>query len=123
MRRYTSLVVLLFCSYGLFAQLSLRRSAGEELLPIGQPSLETGGRFVGGFKSVSAGDSLFSRAPAPYAFAGRPSTSASFDYAQSKPYLAFFCRLELNIEEATRFPVRFRLGEVRTWQQELSKRD
>ncbi len=51
----------------------------------------------------------------------RPPTA--FNFAAAKPYLAFFCRLELQLEQATRFPVRFRLGEVRGWQQELSKRD
>ena len=49
--------------------------------------------------------------------------ASTFNFAEAKPHLAFFCRLELNIEEATHFPVRFRLGEVRTWQQELTKRD
>lgn len=57
---------------------------------------------------------------APQLYAAR---ETAFDFSAAKPHLAFFCRLELNIEEATRFPVRFRLGEVRTWQQELTKRD
>jgi hypothetical protein len=48
---------------------------------------------------------------------------AQFDFANAKPHLAFFCRLELDIEAATRFPVRFRLGEVTGWQQRLTKRD
>ncbi len=64
------------------------------------------------------------RLRAPYTKAALPSLAQQpFNFAETKPYLAFFCRLELNIEEATRFPVWFRLGEVRTWQQELSKRD
>jgi hypothetical protein len=46
-----------------------------------------------------------------------------FDFTMAKPHLAFFCRLELNIEKATRFPAKFRLGEVRSWQQELTKRE
>jgi hypothetical protein len=45
------------------------------------------------------------------------------NYRDARPYLAFFCRLELRIEEQTHFPVRFRLGEVRGWQQSLSKRE
>jgi hypothetical protein len=52
-----------------------------------------------------------------------PPRSTAFDYAKARPHLAFFCRLELNIEAATSFPVRFRLGEVRSWQQSLSKRE
>ncbi|PHK99963.1 hypothetical protein CGL56_02640 [Neolewinella marina] len=63
------------------------------------------------------------RGPAPLASTSSGYGSPAFDFAATKPYLAFFCRLELNIEEATRFPVRFRLGEVRGWQQELGRRD
>ncbi|THH41919.1 hypothetical protein [Neolewinella litorea] len=63
------------------------------------------------------------RGRAPYIQAERPAAPAAFDFAAARPYLAFFCRLELDIEEATRFPVRFRLGEVRGWQQELTRRD
>ena len=123
MTRWFSLLILLGCSCGLFAQLSLRRSAGEEILPIGVQLSLTGNLVPGRLETASAGDERFSRAPAPYVFARRPDTSTVFDYERSKPYLAFFCRLELNIEEATRFPVRFRLGEVRSWQQELTKRE
>ena len=65
----------------------------------------------------------FPRAPSRKLVSANDPAEQSFDYEAAKPYLAFFCRLELNIEEATRFPVRFRLGEVRSWQQELSKRD
>ena len=63
------------------------------------------------------------RVPAPFTALTPVVEPAPFDFNATKPYLAFFCRLELNIEEATRFPVRFRLGEVRGWQQELSKRE
>ena len=71
--------------------------------------------------TATLSDRLPTRGPAPLALSVlRP---AAFDFGTAKPHLAFFCRLELHIEEATRFPVRFRLGEVRTWQQELTKRD
>ncbi|MCP9235586.1 hypothetical protein [Lewinella sp. JB7] len=63
------------------------------------------------------------RGPAPSGADARKQANADFDFTSTKPYLAFFCRLELQLEEATRFPVRFRLGEVRTWQQELTKRE
>ena len=117
------LLWLLFLGYAVAAQGSLRRSAGEELLPIGPIALERGFMFSGSTESVPLTDMLFSRAPAPKALDRKSAASAPFDYDQSKPYLAFFCRLELNLEQATRIPVRFRLGEVRSWQQELSKRD
>lgn len=71
---------------------------------------------------VSGRDLLPSYGAEPFAYIPL-SRAAPFRYADTKPYLAFFCRLELDIEEATKFPVRFRLGEVRSWQQELSKRE
>ena len=66
---------------------------------------------------------LGTRGPAPVLVEQDATEVESFDFTKAKPHLAFFCRLELDIEQATRFPVRFRLGEVRTWQQELTKRD
>ncbi|CAH0999895.1 hypothetical protein LEM8419_01155 [Neolewinella maritima] len=70
-------------------------------------------------------EALHTRVPArPVAYDDLPVVEPeAFDFSRTKPHLAFFCRLELDIEDATRFPVRFRLGEVRTWQQELTKRD
>ncbi|GEM_PF-4266582 len=36
--------------------------------------------------------------------------------------LAFFCKLEVNMEKATRFPIKFRLGDVRYVDQLEGKR-
>ena len=107
--RHCILVVGLFCCSATgAAQLAADHVAAEELLPL--PVL------------LQYGVPTCGPAPLPVATAQPPQPQV-FDFAAAKPHLAFFCRLELNIEEATRFPVRFRLGEVRTWQQELSKRD
>ena len=117
------LFLALFCSAGLWAQLGVGEDAEAILLPIEPTSLVSAGVTVAQGESLSSRNSLFSRAPAPFAFGETSVAPTPFNYGASKPYLAFFCRLELHIEEATRFPVRFRLGEVRSWQQELTKRD
>ena len=106
-----SIFLLLFVTLGflpLYAQLTVGGAAGANMLDV-QTSLLL--------------HSLRTRGPAPVFIEQGVPEVKPFDFATAKPYLAFFCRLELDIEQATRFPVRFRLGEVRTWQQELTKRD
>ena len=130
--RYLSLLVLLLFAASAAAQLRVENPlAGSRILRQAvKPEVE-GGLDVPFALQLSP---VFSRplgvAPAsrvrahmPYAVPVATPVSPAFDFAAAKPYLAFFCRLELDIEEATRMPVRFRLGEVRTWQQELSKRE
>ena len=106
-----SIFPLLFVTLGflpLHAQLTVGGAAGANMLDVQTSSLL---------------HPLRTRGPAPrFVQQGVPEVEP-FNFAQAKPHLAFFCRLELDIEQATRFPVRFRLGEVRTWQQELTKRD
>ena len=121
--RATLSVTLLLLIGTLHAQLSVGGDAGAgtlselraewvpDVLPVAKP--------VGLQSKTMPG----TRARALHAPAATPPQPTAFDFSAAKPHLAFFCRLELDIEEATRFPVRFRLGEVRTWQQELSKRD
>ena len=49
-------------------------------------------------------------------------TAPRFDFAATKPHLAFFCRLEINEAAGGAIPLKFRLGEVRGWQQEVGRR-
>ena len=49
--------------------------------------------------------------------------SSRFDYQRAAPHLAFFCRLEINESAGGVIPMRFRLGGVRHWQDELPRRD
>ena len=108
MRRSLLFVLLILLASSARAQLTTGGGAGATALEL-QPS--------------PSFDLPSTRGPAPILAGESEPRIRPFDFAQTKPHLAFFCRLELNIEEATRFPVRFRLGEVRTWQQELTKRD
>ena len=50
-------------------------------------------------------------------------TAPTFDFSVAKPHLAFFCRLEINEAAGGVIPVKFRLGEVRGWQQDIGRRD
>lgn len=43
---------------------------------------------------------------------GNPSSTNSFSTKNTKTELAFFCRIEVQLEKSTNIPVRFRLGEV-----------
>ena len=108
MRGALLFVLAVLLSGSVPAQLSVGGGAGATALEL-QPSLSF--------------DPLGTRGRAPLSIGRSEPQIQPFDFAQAKPHLAFFCRLELDIEQATRFPVRFRLGEVRTWQQELTKRD
>lgn len=45
--------------------------------------------------------------------------SARFDYQQTKPHLAFFCRMEINKAKGNIIPAKFRLGGHRHWQDNL----
>lgn len=47
----------------------------------------------------------------------------SFDFTKSAPHLAFFCRLEINEKAGGVIPVKFRLGGVKHWQDDLGRRD
>lgn len=47
--------------------------------------------------------------------------TARFDYRQAAPHLAFFCRLEINEAANYAIPLKFRLGGVRHWQDELRR--
>ena len=117
--RRSLLFLCLLAVLPLTAQLSVDRPASltEELG--GYAGAEPSADFIPHYLPVS----LRTRVRAPYTPMLPLATPAPFDFGATKPHLAFFCRLELDIEEATRFPVRFRLGEVRSWQQEISKRD
>ncbi len=108
MRQALPFVLVVLLSGSIRAQLTTGGGAGATALVL-QPS--------------PSFDPLSTRGPAPLSTGRSEPQVQPFDFAQAKPHLAFFCRLELDIEQATRFPVRFRLGEVRTWQQELTKRE
>ena len=55
---------------------------------------------------------------------GKPSQAVSKMYLPSPTdHFAFFCRLELKIEQATSFPVKFRLGNVEYVDRLEGKRD
>lgn len=43
----------------------------------------------------------------------------AFDFSKSAPYLAFFCRLEINEKKGGVIPAKFRLGGHRYWQDNL----
>lgn len=45
--------------------------------------------------------------------------NARFNYRQTLPHLAFFCRLEINEAVRSVIPMKFRLGGVRHWQDDL----
>ena len=123
MKGLAAILALTFLSVGLRAQLRVGGDAGAGLLPVPEMALATSGDGPGipipRFPWMTYG----TRAPSPPSLQAVMAQPAGFDYASVKPHLAFFCRLELRIEEETRIPVRFRLGEVRGWQQELTKRD
>lgn len=46
-----------------------------------------------------------------------------FDFTQTAPHLAFFCRLEINEKAGFVIPAKFRLGGHRYWQDELGRRE
>ena len=117
--RYLLLHAAMLFSLGASAQLRAPVTA-----PLSQFAADAGAKLPNLQASIHS-NLLGTRDPARdvMAFASPVSQPAPFAYGNAKPYLAFFCRLELDIEEATKFPVRFRLGEVRGWQQELRKRD
>jgi len=54
---------------------------------------------------------------------GRTLNGPIFDFAQTAPHLAFFCRLEINEKAGFVIPAKFRLGAHRYWQDELLRRD
>ncbi len=121
--RYYVTLFFLAASLALFAQIGVGGDAGTTLLEIDRVRLVTTRLPAVYPDSAPVAERVGSCAPSPSAPYANLPVNQSFDFSAAKPYLAFFCRLELDIEEATRFPVRFRLGEVRTWQQDLSKRE
>lgn len=63
------------------------------------------------------------------ALAGLPALTASattpssvFNFQQTRPHLAFFCRLEINEAKGNIIPAKFRLGGHRHWQDNLLRR-
>lgn len=54
---------------------------------------------------------------------GRTPNGPIFDFTQSAPHLAFFCRLEINEKAGFVIPAKFRLGAHRYWQDNLLRRD
>ena len=121
--RWTATAALTVLSLTLSAQRSLGGDAGASILPIPEVRLAPAGTYMAMPDSFSRPIAYGTRAPSQPSLHEMMGDDREFDYASVKPHLAFFCRLELRIEEETRFPVRFRLGEVRGWQQELTKRD
>ena len=117
------MLFLMILSVGLHAQSGLGGNTAASILPIPECDLvsDLPGMMV--MTNLPLKEDVSTCAPPPYLLSEALPAPRGFDFAAAKPYLAFFCRLELDIEAATKFPVRFRLGEVRTWQQELSKRD
>ncbi|MBB4078360.1 hypothetical protein GGR28_000973 [Lewinella aquimaris] len=120
MMRVLLLFLLLYVSSLATAQLRVGGAAGAMNIETEPVLLVRPLLLVDDPKTLLSPSLPGTRDPAAFAI---DSNAPRFDFASAKPYLAFFCRFELHIEEATRFPVRFRLGEVRTWQQELTKRD
>jgi hypothetical protein len=73
--------------------------------------------------STTFNDSFFNNYPTVYKIETKPNNHlSSFDFQKdiSKPFpkiyafknLAFFCKVEVKLEKAARFPVKFRLGDV-----------
>lgn len=54
---------------------------------------------------------------------GRTPSGPVFDFTQSAPHLAFFCRLEINEDKGFIIPAKFRLGGHTYWQDNLGRRD
>ncbi len=54
---------------------------------------------------------------------GRTANGPVFDFAQTAPHLAFFCRLEINEDKGFVIPAKFRLGGHTYWQDNLLRRD
>ena len=121
--RWAITVALAVLSLSLNAQLRLGGDAGASILPIPEVTLAPAGMSMAMPESYFRTIGYGTRAPSPPSLHEMMGDELEFDYAAVRPHLAFFCRLELRIEEETQFPVRFRLGEVRGWQQELTKRD
>lgn len=123
MRNLLILFVTILCG-PLSAQLGVGEDVGTaEILHVEQYDLVGTLPWMMDAVHIPLSSGLESSASSPYSFLDVLPEPVPFDFTAAKPYLAFFCRLELDIEAATNFPVRFRLGEVRTWQQELTKRD
>ncbi|PPK85996.1 hypothetical protein CLV84_2913 [Neolewinella xylanilytica] len=122
MRNYLAILWLSWTGV-VTAQVNWGADAGAALLPIERVNLVGDWLGTNTLEPFLLPKQAVSRVPSPYLFLAETAQPAPFDFSATKPHLAFFCRLELDIEEATKFPVRFRLGEVRGWQQELTKRD
>lgn len=106
-------VLFLLCGASLSAQLSTANDLHPEVLPLHIPDL---GAVAG------AGEGLRSNVFTPDA-PPASSTPKPFDFTQTAPHLAFFCRLEINEKAGFVIPAKFRLGGHRYWQDELGKRE
>jgi hypothetical protein len=74
------------------------------------------------FRDVFRVDEFFRSAPNPLLITeglGRTPNGPIFDFAQSAPHLAFFCRLEINEKANFVIPAKFRLGGHSYWQDNL----
>lgn len=61
---------------------------------------------------LPAGDEAIVSSPLLSFFNSPLSVSEKQPYAYDAQHLAFFCRLEVRLEKATKIPVRFRIGDV-----------
>lgn len=78
------------------------------------------------FRDVFRAAEFFESTPNPLlvtAGIGRTINGPVFDFAQTAPHLAFFCRLEINELKGNLIPAKFRLGGHRYWQDNLLRRD
>ncbi len=107
MNIFRKISILLFCaslSHFLQAQESIGVRANDSLLPIYKDYFPA--PFIPSGELIMAAKSY----PADIQ-AVRPPVDLS-DIKFNIDHLATFCRLELKLEKATKFPVKFRLGEV-----------
>lgn len=117
------------------AQLSVEHTGDTRILPLpyGGAAAGTGGAagaMSGLTSSVpemlppargigSAGAGLAVKTMLSRSYYAPAAPAKKFDFTQTAPHLAFFCRLEINEAAGNIIPARFRLGGHRYWQDNL----
>ncbi len=104
MKKYISIIVLIFLSSNLFCQ----NSIGVKYQPV-KIELPHFGQMISPLRPSSFLLKQHDTNPNIYVYAKSPPI---MEKAYHFKDLALFCRLEVQMEKAAKFPVKFRLGEV-----------
>ncbi|MEO0731710.1 MAG: hypothetical protein AAFZ52_02670 [Bacteroidota bacterium] len=108
MKKLGCLLVFVLSVAGLSAQLSVTNDLHPDLLGLGAAA---------GAMKVPLVINPTNQQPVTGAQRPQP-----FDFSQTAPHLAFFCRLEINEKAGGVIPAKFRLGAHRYWQDNLLRR-